>query len=733
MTVDGSSLSTDSPRTDPAEDRLGRLPVASVLARILLRDDSQSIVAGLYGPWGSGKTSVLNFVEAELTRSDSVVVIRFEPWLFHGVTPLVASFFETVASETELRLKGSTKKKFGKAVRSIGHLMSFASIGLGPVGFAGGPLERLGAELAHSTLKEDRDAVGEALRNAGVRVVVVIDDIDRLASEEIALLFKLVKLVGDLPNISYLLAFDLDVVAGALTGYQPAISGSSFVDKIVQVPIHLPPADSVQLRRLALSRLEEVISGAAIELTEQDVYRLRVAFDRGVQPHIGTPRVATRLGNAFAVSLPILAKEVNAVDLVLMESIRIVFPTLYDWIRSHKRDVLGLDLLRTGDTRTAEERFQKECDELWKELGPLTDGAKTLLGELFPRLGHFVGGMGGYGAEWGKIWAKDRRIASTEFFDLYFQYGVSRSDVSEDLFAQLLSHCSNRDLAAASEMLESLLSANAEVAIAKIRRVESELEGGAAAVLAVALADSADSLPDPPGAFFGFTPMRQAAISTTRLIADVDASSRNDLIQDLVGRTPSLPYAAELVRWMRAADEGEADSSEASGGRRLNDEQLSRLETALAERIAASARQGVLWDQWPEDALALYKRWKEAFGSEEIRTHLLAAIADAPGSADDLLRIAADRAWSLDTGIPSRQIRVTTVEALASLIDIDVLLDAIRSLHPSAVATADEHGFGFDSEADQLASQLAFAVNAWRARNPEAGDSESSDGIVPSA
>ena len=65
------SLATDTPIKAREQDLIGRIPFTERLADILKSAAGpESLVIGLYGPWGSGKTSVINLVENALSRKD---------------------------------------------------------------------------------------------------------------------------------------------------------------------------------------------------------------------------------------------------------------------------------------------------------------------------------------------------------------------------------------------------------------------------------------------------------------------------------------------------------------------------------------------------------------------------------------------------------------------------------------------------------------------------------------
>lgn len=103
----------DVPISADAEDVLGTGAFADRLVRPLLdAPGGPSLVVGLYGAWGQGKSSVLNLLAARLraTAAEQTlpgaggattqgIVVRFNPWLYGDVAALLYAFFETLAAE----------------------------------------------------------------------------------------------------------------------------------------------------------------------------------------------------------------------------------------------------------------------------------------------------------------------------------------------------------------------------------------------------------------------------------------------------------------------------------------------------------------------------------------------------------------------------------------------------------------------------------------------------------
>src|SRR5436190_1928866 len=91
----------DSPITKAEQDELGRLGLARQIVEQIRRTPcDEGFVIGLLGPWGSGKTSILNLVRAQLAQaaSEDVIVVPFNPWLFSGAEQLVTRFFAELAA-----------------------------------------------------------------------------------------------------------------------------------------------------------------------------------------------------------------------------------------------------------------------------------------------------------------------------------------------------------------------------------------------------------------------------------------------------------------------------------------------------------------------------------------------------------------------------------------------------------------------------------------------------------
>ncbi|MBC1259364.1 P-loop NTPase fold protein, partial [Trichormus variabilis] len=211
-------------------------------------------------------------------------------------------------------------------------------------------------------------------------------DIDRLTAEEIRQLFRVIKAVANFPNVVYLLLFDKEVVIKALEEIQK-INGEVYLEKIVQVSFELPLPDRIQLSRLFDSQLNKIISGTPEELFDQK-YWLEIYW-QGIEHFITTPRSILRLANTLMVTYPGVKGEVNFVDFVAIETIRLFYPTVYNIIRNNPElFTFGVRFLTVP--RIIDEEKIKEFHNTWiNQINERDRNAvKFILTKIFPKSGN---------------------------------------------------------------------------------------------------------------------------------------------------------------------------------------------------------------------------------------------------------------------------------------------------------------------------------------------------------
>ncbi|MDP4537873.1 P-loop NTPase fold protein [Alkalimonas collagenimarina] len=430
-----TAFSADRPSLNPRDDLFGHAPFAESLANsICTYPGNDGLVLALYGPWGAGKSTVLSYVRHFLEQrpeTEQPVIVTFNPWWFSGQENLARAFLGQL--QAVLPAKSEKFKKLGKLLgdfaEGVGGLIDLS-------GMTSGVGSKIGKLIGMVTKSKPKDVpalkskISTILREAGKRILVVVDDIDRLTPEETRQLFTVIKALGDFPNVVYLLAFDREVAAQAIE-QQSGMPGERYLEKIIQVPFELPPVDRVALRAALFKRLDEILGDRSDDLFDQS-YWTNVFYD-GLDPLIQVPRDVVRLTNTLSVTYPAVRGEVNPVDFIALEALRVFLPGLYDVIRTNQDQFSG----HSRDGRyDGDQKAKAAFHEQWVQALPeqLRSSTRDLLGRIFPKIGQM-----GYGADWLAQWRRGLRVCHPDVFSTYFRMTVPPGAVRRSEMQALLS------------------------------------------------------------------------------------------------------------------------------------------------------------------------------------------------------------------------------------------------------------------------------------------------------
>src|SRR5580704_9038072 len=232
----------DEPISGLPDDALGRGEFAHRVADTITgRSDTRGLVVAIYGAWGEGKSSVLNLMAERIAATKGYVLLTFNPWFVETQEQLLRLFLHDLSAAIGRSTKtrqaiSKALLRYSDAVGAVAGPVIGAFAGVSPSGephvdgkavgdAVAGVGKALGRALGDQTLPELRDAVAAALDKAKLRIVVLMDDIDRLDAPEIMALVKLVKLTADFERVTFVLAFDDAVVAEAIAGRYPKALG----------------------------------------------------------------------------------------------------------------------------------------------------------------------------------------------------------------------------------------------------------------------------------------------------------------------------------------------------------------------------------------------------------------------------------------------------------------------------------------------------------------------------
>lgn len=549
-------LGSDLPLENPADDAYGYAPFASRLATAIVGNKSpQGLVLAVHGKWGSGKSSFANFIKhylKNLPEDRKPVIVDFNPWWFEGRDQIASQLLAQFASQLPDRLKylrplASLVGKYSKQIADVAADVS----GWGWIKKPAAALLSWIPGIKALTKKTDVPSVKKetaaALKSLGKRFVFFVDDIDRLTPDEARDFFRAIKALADFPEVVYVLFFDREEVAKALST-SLRMDGEAYLEKIVQAPFHLPAVDRQQLQQKLFKGLDSIIEAHPMPFAF-DQSRWAEVYSDGLDRLIEKPRDIVRILNAISVAYPPVAGEVNPVDFIALEFLRVFEPVVYGSIRDAKEFFIGAPTQL--DYKKAEE---KAYFEAWR--AALPEGQKEqladLVGRIFPKVAavlstdRFVSNDSG-------SWRKELRPCSEANFDVYFQFGVPPGHVSRAELDRLANQHSPEGIASllleAKDVVFPDGHSKARDLIERLRDFD-QLEPGQAANLIKALVDNGHRLlrkADERGGFFAMPNRWRLAGLVCKQLERLAVAQREELLLGLARTSPGLWSLVDLA------------------------------------------------------------------------------------------------------------------------------------------------------------------------------------------
>ena len=439
-----SSHFNDSPIETPEEDMYGFTPFAQSIAKSIrsIQGPVGTAIA-LNGSWGSGKSSIVNLIRQELESANdgTLVISDFKCWWYRGEEALALAFLQNIHA----LLINTFGDKVKKLIPNITHKLLQAGPIIGSAMAAYPPAAPIGLPLSIASKRFEKHFFGDKdtlekvfkqlthiLDNEERRYIIVIDDIDRLSPEEAIAIFRMVKSVGRLPNVLYLLVFDR-MLADKIVQERYPSEGAHFLEKIIQTNFEIPYPLQIDINNMILSCIELICKSTNIR---QDQRFINMFYD-AVVPYMTTPRDVVRLKNSITVTWPAIAGEINVIDFVVLEVVRLYEPTLFQNIRRNKLNLCGF--------RSNIEQMQNisgQDVQTTDLLAPYLLGvdetrlstAQRILKHLFPRFGSI-----NYNNDSKYDWNKNRRICVEAHFDTYFRLSLGDENMAMEDIEELIS------------------------------------------------------------------------------------------------------------------------------------------------------------------------------------------------------------------------------------------------------------------------------------------------------
>ncbi|RAJ09631.1 KAP family P-loop NTPase fold protein [Aeromonas salmonicida] len=488
--IDLQGFSSDRPITKAEDDLLGRSGFSSDLANAMASwHGNDSLVVALHGDWGSGKSSIKNMALSQLEEisEDKPDVIEFSPWEWAAQEKITASFFQEISKSIDRKDKSESGKKLAATLKKYGRYLTTGEtvvtglssalptlfvlatlIGIGgnfsnetwvnntstfmlivlgcwaaALKWGRGFLDKLSGNI-EETAKEKEQSLNDIrlelsalLLKRKAPLIVVMDDLDRLTSSQLRMVFQLIKANLEFPNVVFLLLFQRDLVEDKMNDGKQL--GRDYLEKIIQVPFDIPRVEITRLHSLLFSRLDKIIEQDKSAANMFDSGRWGNIFHGALNKYFDNLRNVYRYTSTLSFHFTLLkgksAFEVNPVDLIAIECLRVFEPDVYKEIARAKAIF----------TKNSSDRYERSKDSIAGLINGILDKAspnkrdavKEIVEQLFPTIEWALRGTL-YSGEFARTWLREMRVCHPSNFDKYFQFSIPSGELSNSDLREML-------------------------------------------------------------------------------------------------------------------------------------------------------------------------------------------------------------------------------------------------------------------------------------------------------
>ncbi|MDE3234523.1 MAG: hypothetical protein KGO81_01120 [Bacteroidota bacterium] len=327
------SLQNDLSIGESGDDLLGYSKYAEVLAKkILVSHFEKSFAIGINAKWGLGKTSFIDLLKRKLKNKD-IVEINFNPWNSQTPQAIIRDFFNTV----EEKIRERQPEIAGELVKYANKLVAINDSSLSK-----SVQSSVSVIFGYDSLNSLHETINRSLRQWNKKIVVYLDDLDRLDTNEIVEVIRLIRNTADFYNTFFIACYDKQYIAEALKGYN-AYNHIQFLEKIFQLEVSLPYFKKNILQKVLANKLKEALDTKYHEGIDVAIFGNNLVRGADLLIWMESMRDVIRLFNSIMLNLTPLLGEVEIKDFIQLEILRLRYPVVYEMLFRQKALFLQVD------------------------------------------------------------------------------------------------------------------------------------------------------------------------------------------------------------------------------------------------------------------------------------------------------------------------------------------------------------------------------------------------------
>lgn len=425
---------------DEKDDLLNRDDFAHRLSQSITTYKSEkSLTIGIMGSWGSGKSSLINLTVNHLKKENNII-IRFSPWFFSNQENLFLQFFKLIIST--LKNKKDNENLFERMITPKRMLFESPENPLKEY-FNYIKDESLNGNFnifeysndleSYDSIKYHKNQCKKYINDFKSKIIVILDDIDRLTNSEIAQVFTLVKSLADFDNFIYILSFDELIVTKALNSLNSEYK-DDFIDKIINIPINIPKISESKIEELIRANIKPIYDNQ-LERNFKNYNNNFKVIEKYLKIFIKNIRDLKRYQNILNFYLDNIVDDLNIDDLFLILIIQLFDHELFLKIKNNQDQLINDSAFINETNPNPMISIPRFNEKFIETLGAVKwEKYQNLLVFLFPLLKTMTNPIS---KNRFNEWVDNHKICCEKYFEKYFTISLDTNEAS-DAFIELL-------------------------------------------------------------------------------------------------------------------------------------------------------------------------------------------------------------------------------------------------------------------------------------------------------
>ncbi len=681
-------LNVEKPISSRSEDFLDRKNFSDNVSDAIVNYDdlnNSSLTIGLYGKWGSGKTSIVNMITEKLKSEDDIIIFKFEPWIFSDTQQLISSFFKEFAKAIKHKDNASEALKIGEELEAYATFFEPMSLipeptvsilsAISAKVFSGmGKASKKWGQLKTKNLSATKASIEKHLHKLDKKILIIVDDIDRLNNTEIRQVFQMIKVLGNFPNTIYLSSMDKEVVIEALLEVQKG-DGSEYLEKIINVPFEVPSIAKGDVDKFLFQKLDEIIKDIKEEDFDQNYWGN--IFHSGYRHFFKNIRDVIRYINILRFNYSVLKDKVNINDLIAITAFQVFEPKVFELMKHNKDNFVG-SFPDGGYGDDEKEKVKLFINNSCKSLQVLSEeSCLNLLREIFIKVEEAFSGMQYVGAS--AECRKEAKVCSSEFFDTYFTMTLDKSEISSHEMKNYIEKMSDE-----TSFKQTVLQLNEQDRITRfLERLQDytreDISVESFQTIFNVFMDIGDSFPSADDGMFSFGNNMQVMRIFHQLLTRIDdKSERYNILKIAMEKSENSinVLCQDISIHMQEQGEYKKDSRPENQFT-ITGESLARLKDIFKIKIEGWTSKYYLFEH--KDALSILYLWLR-LDEARVKEFMLVELED-DSKLIDFLKIFVYHNFSHSSGdYSARKNKKYNYKGITNFIDIDTIAERVEKI-----------------------------------------------------